>query len=561
MFLLGKKNGYLDIHIRNTYVAKLPNFEDAMSPVQLWDSYIYQELQTKNIQIQPKRTIEKFSFPGAYVVPPVVGKHKWVATFDLTSLYPSIQMNWRVSPENLIKDYGVEDWLKSLSIRDIDLLIEKSSNHSQVKFLQDLKQMNEFGYAIDPISRDELDERILNQMIPTHPEYIMTANGFYFKKDIIGCIPELLIKNYNERKRIKNDVSKIKELQRKDFSQERDDQLASMMVAEQGIKIMMNSEYGALANVYFRYCEYGLCSSITMNGQLILKSLINRLQIDIPESFIVFGDTDSVGICLEKIVGKNCIKMSEKETCLWIEKYCNETIQPIINETFTNLSSYVGAPENYLKMSREKIISDGIWTAKKHYAFRLLMEDELLLKEPKYGFKGLECVKSSIPIAVRELQKEAIKTILTNVQNVQNDMNNHKKTIMKLTPEAIGFPKTCNGIDKYSDKSGRPIKGAQAHVKAVLAYNRYLKENQLENQYPLIREGEKVRFVWLKMPNIFDSETFAFINRLPKDPMILEYIDYEKMYFKSYEKPISDILDKLGMSNHNSNVVNIDDLF
>lgn len=562
MVMLNKKNGYLDIHIRNMYKSKCSNFEEPMSPVKLWDLYIYQSLQAKNIQVQPqKKDVEKFSYPGAFVIDPMIGKHKWVLTEDLNSLYPHIHMEWNISPETLVENLTVSDWLQSLSESDIDKLIDKAKTPEQARFLRDVKELNSFGYAIPPIDKDQLDDRMLNQLIPTHPEYIMSANGYYYRKDKIGCIPELLIENYNERKAIKQGMEILKKQQEIEFKKDVADRLAADKVAEQGIKIMMNAEYGALANVFFRHCRYELPSSITMGGQLVLLTLVKAVKKEIPELEIIFGDTDSLGLGCNNIVKKHCVGFSDEQIRVFLVEFEQTTLQPLIQKTYNQLAEFVGANKNYMKMAREKIISDGIWTAKKHYAFRMIMEDTVVLKEPKYGFKGLECVKSSIPKAIRAMQKNTIQIMLTDESKIAETINKSKEMIMKLTPEEIAFPKTCNGLYKYADGSGGWIKGAQAHVKAAMTYNKYILKNKLVDSYPIIKDGEKIRFVWLKTPNPFDSETFGFMNRLPKDDAILSFVDYETIYHKAYYKIMVDMLEKINLQHLLSNVVSLEDYF
>jgi DNA polymerase elongation subunit (family B) len=533
-----------------------------MGPVKMWDIYIYNELQKLNIQIPgSKKDTSSFSYPGAYVVDPIVGKHKWVVSFDVTSLYPHIQMEWNISPEKLVENLTVHQWLQSLSEEEINDYISKSDNPEQIKFLETLKNMNNMGFSIEPINQEELDDRILNMLIPTHPEYIMTANGFYYKKDDLGIISKLLIENFNERKHIKSVLMEdLKAKQKINNTENIKKQLANYKVAEQGIKIMMNSEYGALANVFFRYCKYELCSSVTMNGQFIDKFLIKEFNRLYPEIVVVAGDTDSLYLSLEDVVAKECKDMTEAETIEWVDSFCMNELQTVINDAFEKIAKYVGAEKNYMKMAREKIIISALWTAKKHYAYKMVAEDDKILDEPKYGYKGLDCITGSIPRAVRELQKKTINAILDD-QDVYDLMNECKEKYMQFTPEQIAFPKSCNGLIKYDAGNGNWAKGAQAHVKSALVYNNYLIRNNLNNEYPAIMNGDKIRYVWLKEPNVFNSPTFGFINRLPKDDMILDYIDYEKNYYKGYEKIITDILDRIGLSKQISKSVDINDLF
>lgn len=560
MILLNQKNGYVNIHVRNTYVAKVPNFEDAMSPVKSWDSYIYHQLQKHNIQVIGKKYIEKFTYAGGYVLDVITELTKWVITADLNSLYPHIQMGWNISPETLVTDLDVISWLSSLSDDQIDEYIDKAETDAQKKFLKDLKQLNMLGYTLDGINQKEIDERILNKLIPTHPDYIMSGNGYYYRREM-GCIPKLLFTNYAERKAIKkqNLILKSKVNQTKDESISRE--IENNTTAEQGIKVFMNAEYGALANNFFRWCRYELCSAVTLNGQLVLKTLLKEIEKTFPDIIICAGDTDSLIFSLENLVNKNCEGFDDDQIIDYIENFCDEQLQPLINKTYDDLAKYVGAPKNYMIMEVEKIISDALWTAKKRYAIRTIVEDGIRLKEPKYDFKGLDCIKSSTPKAIRELQKETIKVVLRDVSSVQNIMNECKEKIFQLDPTQIASPKTCNGIKKYSDEEGNPIKGAQAHVKGVLAYNKYIRAHKLENEYPIIQDGEKVKFVWLKVPNPIGSETFAFINRIPNDPNILDYLDYNTMYEKAYDKQMNDLLERIGMQSHNNKEVDLTDLF
>lgn len=293
MYLLDQKNGYVDLHIRNMYVSKSATFQVTMSPVALWDNYIYHKLADRNIQIPPLKEQDDFKYAGAFVVPTVNRIHKWVVSIDVNSMYPHIQMMWNISPEKLVTDMTVESWLASLSDEQIDDYIRKSNNPKQIEFLNDLKKLNAMGMRIEEINKMDLDERMLDMVIPTHPEYIMTANGFYFRKGDFGIISELLHKNYAERKHIKSiEMKNIKKkLKEEPDNIELKNKLSNYNVAQQGIKIMMNSEYGALANKFFRYCKYELCSSVTMNGQMIDRILVKRFHEKYPKISVIAGDT------------------------------------------------------------------------------------------------------------------------------------------------------------------------------------------------------------------------------------------------------------------------------
>lgn len=86
------------------------NYEDIFTQTRMWDAMTYSYLLEKNIIVPPKVTQSKTSvFEGAYVKDPQIGMHNWVASFDLTSLYPHIMMQYCISPENLVDKSDIDE--------------------------------------------------------------------------------------------------------------------------------------------------------------------------------------------------------------------------------------------------------------------------------------------------------------------------------------------------------------------------------------------------------------------------------------------------------------------
>jgi DNA polymerase elongation subunit (family B) len=59
----------------------------------------------------PQKTDQKKDdqYAGAYVMNPIVGKHDWVVSFDLNSLYPHLIMQYGISPECVVKQRDLEN--------------------------------------------------------------------------------------------------------------------------------------------------------------------------------------------------------------------------------------------------------------------------------------------------------------------------------------------------------------------------------------------------------------------------------------------------------------------
>ena len=94
----------IELALTMAYDAKV-NYNDVFSQVAMWDSIIYNYLKKQNIVIPPKTKSEKSEkYAGAYVKEPVPGVYDWVVSFDLTSLYPSLIMEFNISPETLLNE-------------------------------------------------------------------------------------------------------------------------------------------------------------------------------------------------------------------------------------------------------------------------------------------------------------------------------------------------------------------------------------------------------------------------------------------------------------------------
>jgi hypothetical protein len=84
------------------------------------------------------------------------------------------------------------------------------------------------------------------------------------------------------------------------------------------------------------------------------------------------------------------------------------------------------------------------------------------------------------------------------------------------------------------------------HVKAALAYNHFLREHNLQNDYELIRSGEKIKFIAIQEPNVFGVGVMGFMTRIPKELALDSRVDYKVQFEKSFIDPLRIILDSIG---------------
>jgi DNA polymerase elongation subunit (family B) len=207
-----------------------------------------------------------------------------------------------------------------------------------------------------------------------------------------------------------------------------------------------------------------------------------------------------------------------------------------------------------MQMKREALANKGIWTAKKRYILNVYNNEGVAYKEPQMKVMGLEMVKSSTPSAIREKMRESIHIIMGGTEDdIHTFVAKFKEDFKKLMPEDISFPRGVNGLKEYSDTISMYKKGTPIHVKGAILYNHYLKQKGLTKLYPLIQEGEKLKFTYLKQPNPFKDTVISFPNRLPKEFGLNEFIDYDMQFNKAFVDPIRVILDCIGWTTEKTN--------
>ena len=120
-----------------------------------------------------------------------------------------------------------------------------------------------------------------------------------------------------------------------------------------------------------------------------------------------------------------------------------------------------------------------------------------------------------------------------------------RKEFMTLPPEDIAYPRSVNGLRKWSDSANLFKKGTPIHVKGALVYNHLIRKNKLSKKYPYILEGDKIKFLHLRLPNMYQSTAITFITSLPVELDFHSLIDYDTQYDKSFIEPLKFITDKI----------------
>ena len=512
---LDNKLGFLELIMSQAYTAKC-NYSDTFGMVKYWETIIYNFLKDQGIQTPPQRlksgNDKTKPIVGAYVKEPQVGGHNWVMSFDLNSLYPHIIMQYNISPEKLIKGER-----KDVSI---DRMLNKQNDLSYCK------QTNT----------------------------TVTPNGVQFSRDKQGMFPELMETFYEERKEWKGKMITFqKELQKCDDpkrKRELDTLIKRAYNNQQVRKIALNSAYGAMANQYFAFFSIDLAEAITMSGQMIIKwaektinDYLNTVLKTDDEDYVIAMDTDSVYITMDKLV-QQIMPDAPKDKVIDFLSKAEGQIEDVLAKGFQDLAEYTNAFQQKMEMGREVIADRGIWTAKKRYILNVHDNEGVRLAKPKLKMMGIETAKSSTPQWVRTKLTEALNVVMTQTeQDLWAFVENARKEFRNLPPEEVAFPRGCRGLAQYKDSTNIYSKGTPIHVRGSLLHNHILKSKNLDMRYEMIKNGEKIHFSYLTVPNPINENVISFINVLPREFDLHRFIDYDMQFNKSFVEPLKNIVE------------------
>ncbi len=516
---LEDKMKLIELALTMAYDAKV-NYNDVFYQVRMWDTIIYNYLKKRNIVIPPKnRTAKGEKYAGAYVKEPIPGKYDWVVSFDLNSLYPHLIMQYNISPETL-----------------------RETRHPSASV-----------------------ERFLNQEVEITEDYATCANGAQYRRDVRGFLPELMDKMYGDRVVFKKKMIQAKKDYEKTPSKALEKEIARCNNIQMAKKISLNSAYGAIGNQYFRYYKLANAEAITLSGQVSIRWIENKMNAHLNKilkteevDYVIASDTDSIYLNLGPLVeavyaGR---EKTNESVVTFLNKVCETQFEPFIESSYEELARYVNAYDQKMFMKRENIADRGIWTAKKRYILNVWDSEGVRYEEPKLKMMGIEAVKSSTPAPCRQMIKDALKLMMSGTEDdVINYIDKCRKDFNSLPPEDIAFPRSVSDVQKYKSNSTIYSKGTPIHVRGALLFNHYIKENKLTNKYSLIQNGEKIKFCYLKKPNIIHENIISFIQEFPKELNLDKYLDYDLQFEKSFLEPLKIILDSIGWEVEKTNTL------
>ena len=504
------------------------NYEDVYQQVRMWDAIIFNKLKKKNIVLPLMKQGKKDSqYAGAYVKPPKPGMYDWVVSFDLDGLYPHLIMQYNLSPETLIKSADYTDEMRALRpTLSVNALLNKELN---LDYLAGRKITCTSNQQFFDTSKRGFLAEIMDEMY---------QGRVIYKKKALEAKKKL--------EAAKEDPNQYAYLQR---------EVARYNNLQMAKKVSLNSAYGAIGNQYFRFYDIRIAEAITLGGQLSYKwieqyinAYLNKLVGSEGVDYVIAGDTDSMYLHMDAVVKKFIKNTDDKAKVIDIlDKICEDKIQPYIAKTYQELADYTHAYEQKMHMKRESLCDRAIWTAKKRYVLNVYDEEGVKYAEPKVKTVGLETNRSTTPAIVRKKMRECLKIILNeNNTAAIKFIDQFRDDFKNYSVADISSPSGVNGITKNTDEVTMFKSGTSIHCKGAILYNHILKEKGLTKKYPLIQDGEKIKYVLLKQPNPYRNNTIAFLNRLPPEFELDEYLDYNAQFERTFIDPMRGLLSCIG---------------
>ena len=303
---------------------------------------------------------------------------------------------------------------------------------------------------------------------------------------------------------------------------------------------------------HFRYYDYRMAEAVTSTGQVFIKKtkeFVDAIlaKISSEKDHAAYLDTDSVYFIIQNFVDTQCVGLTDSQIVDKLEKLVQKVIQPTLNKQLKSVASSMGIDVCKIEFKLECIGPSIIFLKKKKYAFDILYSEGVRYAEPKMKVMGIEIVRSSTPSIVKDYLKEAMKICMSQTESeLQKKVREVKKSFMQHDYVNISFPRGVNGMEVYSDKASIYKKGCPIHVRGSLLYNHTLKRLGLDSKYPSIGDGDKVKFVALKMPNPLHENVIAFPSKLPSELGLEKFIDYKVQFEKAFVAPLENILEAIG---------------
>ena len=358
---------------------------------------------------------------------------------------------------------------------------------------------------------------------------------------------------------------------------------------EQGIKLTLNSIYGATGNQYFALFNTDVAESVTLQGQDIWKfaeKIINRyfndmwhLDTELHEKmevrnvrkitldFIIYGDTDSNYINLGAIMDSCEFDCDPFE---FVKRLNEFRLKEYIKKCYDIYSEKWGT-DNYQDFELESLSYAGIFLGKKKYVLHIAWQDpnkDLFPRLSKVKSTGIELAQGgTAPFASEKLtfllQHIFEKGKSFDIREFVKILKNIKSEFKVQNPDQISVGTSVNNIEKFivNDTTKFEVaKGCPMHVRAAGYHNFLLNNSKNKVKYSLIRSSEKIKYYYVKVNNERENNVFGYLNgAYPYE--LAPPVDFDEQFNRVILDPINRFIEAMGYSPLSPNLLLVRALF
>ena len=511
---LDKKLRFIDLSNELAH-ANTVLLQTTMGAVAVTEQAIVNEAHRRGMQVpnRPHRDEENTQAAGAYVAFPKKGLHKWIASMDLNSLYPSVIRALNMDPATIVGQIRPD--ISDARVQE-DMGLKKKSfagswegRFSTEEYETVMEQKRDVALTVDwengqsdVLSGAEIYKLIFDSNQP----WMLSSNGTIFTTEHEGVIPGLLKRWYSERKELQAMLKKAKDAGNATEIEYWDKrQLVK--------KINLNSLYGAILNPGCRFFDKRIGQSTTLSGRTIVKHMSAEANKVITGTYdhtgdaVIYGDTDSVYFSayptLKESIDKGEIPWST-ENAIKLYDQVSEAVDSTFIDFMLDAFHCPKSRADVIAAGREIVAKSGLYITKKRYA-ALVIDNEGFRtdvegKPGKVKAMGLDLRRSDTPVFMQEFLSELLLMVLTDAEErkVLDRITEFRKEF-KLRPGfEKGAPKRANKIGHYQrleEKQGKA--NMPGHVRASINWNTLKRMNGDKYSQEIV-DGMKVIVCKLK---------------------------------------------------------------
>lgn len=279
------------------------------------------------------------------------------------------------------------------------------------------------------------------------------------------------------------------------------------------------------------------------------------IEVENNHNFIANGFLvhNSVYFSIEPIVNKKFDKThfdlddpQLHEVVDYVAKFGETFLQKTIDESNQFYCDLMNIYNPKVIAAAREVISDrAMFLNKKKYFMRVLDSEgvRMSFNDPYIKTMGIEIAKGSTPPFVKKKLQEAIPVILDSTPIELRKWRDQVK--LEFCKQPIKDICITQGITKVDSEPG---KGIPQGTKSAMCHNKFVIDNKLEAEIPLLQPGEKYKRCYLKTPNRFNSEIISFNDEKIEQMIEQDQIyDYQTNFEKFFEQPFENMCYELNV--------------